>query len=555
MQSICVPALDAQIPQATDFIRQCLARYKVKSKALGQAVLLAEEALVSLNRHAPQGAHVQIALVKRMGGVSVRLSAPGQAFQLDQAMDLGLDMDLDQEGGEAESAIRGLLFNAYRDKLRYKHHGGRSTVLIIAQPAQRRLIYLTLGALALAVVLGLILRAVLSPGAAGALDQYALTPIKTMFLNALKMVVAPVAFFSILSCVSQFSSLSELGKTGAKVMGLYMATTLAAIAVGAGVYFLCQPGSGVEPLAAQAAQAAQSLSAQDAQVDVLGTIVNIVPDNLVRPFLEADMLQVIFVAILCGAAVGMIGDYSKPLKDFFEACNTLFLKITTIIVGFIPLAVFCSVCSLVMLTGGQTLASLVGFLASVLLGMACMVALYCLLLLAVGRLDPRIFLRKYAPSMLTTFSLGSSNAAVPYTMQVCRDELGVSPKVCAFSIPLGATVNMDGTCVYLVVAALFLARVYGVAVAPSDLAGMFFSVLVLSVGAPGIPGSGLVCLCVLLVQMGVPVEAAGLIMGVDSIVGMFRAASNTTGDVAVSLIVAKLDRLLDLAVYNRKKAA
>ena len=255
MQSICVPALDAQIPQATDFIRQGLARYKVKSKALCQAVLLAEEALVSLNRHAPQGAHVQIALVKRMGGVSVRLSAPGQAFQL------GLDMDMDQEGGEAESAIRGLLFNAYRDKLRYKHHGGRSTVLITAQPAQRRLIYLTLGALALAVVLGLILRAVLSPGAAGALDQYALTPIKTMFLNALKMVVAPVAFFSILSCVSQFSSLSELGKTGAKVMGLYMATTLAAIAVGAGVYFLCQPGSGVEPLAAQTAQAAQSLSA------------------------------------------------------------------------------------------------------------------------------------------------------------------------------------------------------------------------------------------------------------------------------------------------------
>lgn len=140
------------------------------------------------------------------------------------------------------------------------------------------------------------------------------------------------------------------------------------------------------------------------------------------------MLQVIFVAILCGAAVGMIGDYSKPLKDFFEACNTLFLKITTIIVGLHPPGRVL----LGVLPGdahrGQTLASLVGFLASVLLGMACMVALYCLLLLAVGRLDPRIFLRKYAPSMLTTFSLGSSNAAVPYTMQVCRDELGVSPR-------------------------------------------------------------------------------------------------------------------------------
>ncbi len=554
MESIRVPAQDAQIPQALEFIQRGLTRYKVNPKSIRQAALLAEEAMVSLNQHAGQSAHIQIALIKRMGGVSVRLTAPGDPFQLEQSMDFGLDMDLDQEGGEAESAIRGLLLKAYRDKLRYKHHGGRSTVLITVQPAQRRLIYLTLGALALAIAVGLILRSALSAGAASAVDQYALTPIKTMFLNALKMVVAPVAFFSILSCVSQFSSLSELGKTGGKVMALYMMTTLIAIAVGAGVYFLTQPGSGVAPLAVQGTQAVQ-VAVEDAQVDVIGTIVNIVPDNLVRPFLEADMLQVIFVAILCGAAVGMIGDYSKPLKDFFEACNTLFLKITTIIVGFIPLAVFCSVCSLVMLTGGETLVSLVGFLASVLLGMACMVALYCLLILGMARLDPRIFLRKYVPSMLTTFSLGSSNAAVPYTMQVCRNELGISPKVCSFSIPLGATVNMDGTCVYLVVAALFLARVYGVEVPASSLAGMFFSVLVLSVGAPGIPGSGLVCLCVLLVQMGVPVEAAGLVMGVDSIVGMFRATSNTTGDVAVSLIVAKLDKLLDLSVYNRKKAA
>ncbi len=378
-----------------------------------------------------------------------------------------------------------------------------------------------------------------------------LNPIKTMFLNALKMVVVPVVFFSILSCVSQFTNLSDFGKTGGKVMGFYMFTTVIAIAVGAGAFLLLQPGSGGGVQAAL--QAAQPVAgAEEVNISILDTIVNIVPSNIVQPFLDADMLQIIFIAILCGVAVGMIGDYSRPLKDFFEGCNTLFLKVTTIIVGFIPVAVFCSICSLVMLTGGDTLVSLLYFMAAVLLGMAAMMTVYCLLILVVGRLNPLTFLRKYAPGMLTSFSLGSSNAAMPYNMQLCRNALGISPKVYSFSIPLGATVNMDGSCVYLVVGALFLAQLYGVSLTGADLAALFFSVFVLSVGAPGIPGAGLVCLSVLLVQIGVPVEAAGLMMGIDSIVGMFRTASNTTGDVAISLVVAKLENLVDLEVYNRK---
>ena len=298
-----------------------------------------------------------------------------------------------------------------------------------------------------------------------------LNPIKTMFLNALKMVVVPVVFFSILSCVSQFTNLSDFGKTGGKVMGFYMFTTVIAIAVGAGAFLLLQPGSGGGVQAAL--QAAQPVAgAEEVNISILDTIVNIVPSNIVQPFLDADMLQIIFIAILCGVAVGMIGDYSRPLKDFFEGCNTLFLKVTTIIVGFIPVAVFCSICSLVMLTGGDTLVSLLYFMAAVLLGMAAMMTVYCLLILVVGRLNPLTFLRKYAPGMLTSFSLGSSNAAMPYNMQLCRNALGISPKVYSFSIPLGATVNMDGSCVYLVVGALFLAQLYGVSLTGADYPGV-----------------------------------------------------------------------------------
>ena len=150
--------------------------------------------------------------------------------------------------------------------------------------------------------------------------------------------------------------------------------------------------------------------------------------------------------------------------------------------------------------------------------------------------------------MLTNFSLGSSNASMPFNISSCQ-KLGISSKICAFSIPLGATVNMDGSCIYMMVAGLFLAKVFGITVDSSSLFSMIFSVLVLSVGAPGIPGSGLVCLSVLLVQLGVPAEALSLVMGIDSLLGMFRTAVNSTGDVAVSLIVARTENLLDIEKY------
>jgi Na+/H+-dicarboxylate symporter len=256
------------------------------------------------------------------------------------------------------------------------------------------------------------------------------------------------------------------------------------------------------------------------------------------------------MAVLCGAAVGMIGDFSKPLREFFEACNQLFLKITTVIVKAIPLAVLCSMTSLVMTTGNETLLSIMGFVGTFVLALVAMLGVYSLLVLILARLDPIPLLKKHAPIMLTNFSLASSNAAMPFNITSCK-KLGVSSKVCSFSIPLGATVNMDGSCIYMAVAGLFLAHVFGVEINSSAMFSMVFSIIVLSIGAPGIPGAGLVCLSVLLTQLSVPAEALSLVMGIDSLMGMFRVAVNSTGDVAVSLIVAKTEGLLDKEQYRK----
>ena len=271
--------------------------------------------------------------------------------------------------------------------------------------------------------------------------------------------------------------------------------------------------------------------------------------NIVKPFLEADMLQIIFIAIICGAAVGMIGDYSKGLKTLFESFNILFLKITTLIVKFIPLAVLCSMTSLVMLTGTETLLAIMSFFGTFVLALAVMLLAYCVLVFMIARLNPIILLKKHASAMMASFSLASSNAAMPFNIKSCH-RLGISSRISSFSIPLGATVNMDGSCIYMAVAGLFLAKVFGVDMGGSELFSMVFSIIVLSIGAPGIPGAGLVCLSVLLTQIGVPAEALSLVMGIDSLLGMFRTAVNSAGDVAVSLIVAKSEKLLDVEKYN-----
>ena len=446
---------------------------------------------------------------------------------------------------ETENVIRSLLFNSFGERLKYRHASGINTVVISQEKKNVNTVLLTLAALAAAVIVGIILRNFVPSNISEILDKYIFSAFQTMFLNALKMIVAPVVFFSIVSCVSQFGSISDIGRIGVKVMALYLLTTVIAIFIGFGIYDIFKPGDpDMMPNLA-----AVEVNIASADISLRDTVVNIVPSNFVKPFLDADMLQIIFIALLCGAAVGAIGKYSKILKDLFEACNLLFLTITKSIAQFIPLAVFCSITSLVIKTGPETLMSLLGMIGVFVCGLVCMILVYMLLILIVGKLDPLVFLKKYAPNMLMAFSLGSSNAVMPDNMRCCDERLGISPKVYSFSIPLGATVNMDGSSIYLMVAGLFLARIYGIDMTWALLAKMMFSVFVLSMGAPGVPGSGLVCLSVLIIPLGIPVEALSLVMGIDSIMGMFRTMSNVTGDMAVTLAVAKTENALDKKVY------
>nr|MCR4689568.1 dicarboxylate/amino acid:cation symporter [Saccharofermentans sp.] len=472
-------------------------------------------------------------------------------YSLADNMDLA-KIDLDEASGdEIQESIRKIILDSMTNHIKYSHSNGTNYIRMTVIRSKRTFLYATIGSMVLAVLLGLLFSAVLPEGANNFLNDNFLDPVSTMFMNALKMIVGPVVFFSIVSCIVQFSDISSLGRIGGKIIGTYMITTAIAIAVGIGVFTLLRPGDA--SMAQTLADDASAISSQTVEVSIKDTIVGIIPSDIITPFLESNMLQLIFLAVICGIAASMLGKYSKLLTDLFTAFNDLFLKITAIIVKAMPIAIFCSILSMMLRLGIKTMFSVLGMFGTFLLGLAVMMCIYCLILILFGRLNPLPFIKKYAPSMLQVFSLSSSSASVPLNLEACEKKLGINKRISSLSIPLGATLNMHGTCIYLAIFALALAKIYGVEVTGSMMMSMVVSIFILSVGAPGIPGSGLICLSVLITQMHVPVEAIGLIMGIDALCGMFRTMSNCLGDVAVSLIVARSEKAIDLKTYKDLK--
>ena len=527
------------------FIGDSLKKMNVSNSLSLRAELLSEEIITALVNHGVEGPEIDISVKKRFGDVCIDIKVPGR--QIDTGL-IKKTWDLNADDRNAEKAIRAIILKAHGANLKYEHNDGCNMVSISAGKAERSMLILTLQALVLGVILGLVSRFILPGWFTDGMCRFLLDPIKTMFMNALKIIVGPVVFFSIVTCIAQFKNLSELGRMGAKVMGMYLLTTVIAAVLSLVLSFAFQPGTWGAALSTAMTEVVEVDTSAD--TSLLTTIINIVPDNFLKPFLESDTLQLIFLAVVCGVALGTLGDFSEKLSTLFEGMNELFLSITTMFSRFIPLAAFCSVVLMLVQLGTDTIMSIVGLCGTFLLGIGCMILVYGVLVLLIARLNPVTFYKKIREGMLTSFALSSSSAAMPGNMVICTEKLGISQKLVSFSIPLGATVNMDGTTINLIIVSLFLARMYGVTVSGPVLASMVLTVIMLSLGAPGVPGSGIVCLGVLLEHIGVPIEAIGLIMAINPFMDMFATMNNVTGDMAVTTIVGKTEGVLDREIYD-----
>jgi Na+/H+-dicarboxylate symporter len=476
----------------------------------------------------------KVKLRKRFGDVSLRIETRGEEYNPLHILGEWNEDDQDY--------YRTVFLKSKKEQLSYAHKNGLNIVTIKVHEAGNKQIRYTLFAMVMGILAGAVLKEVASPEIINMINKNIVTSIRTMFLNSLNMMIAPVVFFSIISGLTSISNASDIGRIGGKLVGTYMCTTVIATILSITIGLFMFHG-GVPQMGTVTG------SAQGVSVSLLDMIVKVVPENLIQPIVNRDMLQVIFVSILFGVTINMLGEKVQILKDLTETANTFCLRVITLLAQFIPLIAFLSMMALMFTVGVDSLLLLGKVLVGQFIGSLGMVCVYSVVMVLMGKISPVPFLKKIGGFVPIAISMGSSSAAMPFTMNFCTEKMGVSPRLSSFSIPLGATVNMDGGCFYFSIQAILLAKMYGIEMTPAFIWALFVTVVALSIGAPGVPGGSFVCLTSIIVSFGVPVEAASIVLGIDPLTSMFRTSINTIGDIAVTTALSKNEGMMDEAVY------
>jgi Na+/H+-dicarboxylate symporter len=375
-------------------------------------------------------------------------------------------------------------------------------------------------------------------------------PFGTIFINALKLIAVPLILASLIKGVSDLKDISRLSKMGGRTIGLYITTTLLAVTTGLVAVNTLQPGTSIseetreELVLAYADNAAEKKMAADAQKDAgpLQALVDLVPSNIFKATTDnRNMLQVIFFAIFFGIGLILIPEKkAKPVKEFFDAFNEVILKLIDLIMLAAPYGVFALLAALVVEAPSADLFKALGMYAiTVIIGLLIMVLIYVLLVKIITKKAPRFFINGISPAQLLAFSTSSSAATLPVTMERVQEHLGVEEEVSSFVLPIGATINMDGTSLYQAVAAVFIAQAFGIDLTLGAQLGIIATATLASIGSAAVPGAGMVMLVIVLAQAGIPEAGLALIFAVDRPLDMCRTSVNVTGDAAVSMIVAK----------------
>lgn len=365
-----------------------------------------------------------------------------------------------------------------------------------------------------------------------------------IFLSSLKLLVVPMVFVSLVAGAGSLDDIKKLGRLGSKTFGFYIATTALAIALALGIALLINPGTGFVMTAPAAFEAKTAPSL----VDVIS---NIFPSNPIQSMANGEMLQIIVFALLFGIGMTLSGQAGKRVLATFNDLNEIIMKMVMLLIELAPYGVFCLLTKVFASQGFGAILPMAKYFFVVLFGLFLQVTLvYGGILKIVGGLSPIKFFKKFSEVMIFAFSTASSNATLPVNMEVTEKKLGVHNSVASFTIPLGATVNMDGTAIMQGVASVFVAQAYGIELGFQGYMMVIVTATLASIGTAGVPGVGLVMLAMVFNQVGLPVEGIGLIIGVDRLLDMARTAVNVTGDAVVSCVVAKSEGQFDESVYN-----
>lgn len=368
-----------------------------------------------------------------------------------------------------------------------------------------------------------------------------------IFIASLKMLVVPLVFVSLVCGAAALGGQSRMGALAAKTLALYLCCTTFAVALSITCAVLVQPGADVDIPTASNFTAPEIPSIKD-------TLIDIVPSNPLQSMVDANMLQIIVFSLLFGFAISRVGgDAANNMIVFFNNLNDVIIKMVMILMQLAPYGVFCLLAKLFASLGLSVILDLAKYFFTVVFVLFLHgIGVYGVLIKVLSGLSPVIFFKKMQKVMLFAFSTASSNATIPITLRTVEHDLGVDNKVASFSIPLGATVNMDGTAIMQGVATVFIAQAYNIDIGIAGYLMVILTATLASIGTAGVPGVGLITLTMVLQSVGLPVEGIALIIGVDRLLDMIRTGVNVAGDAVVAVIVAKSENMLDIERYNNE---
>ena len=521
-------------------LQNYLREHRTEEKDIQTTLLLVEEISVRFLEHTPN-VPVLVRVRNRFGNITVILE--------NEAEDFNPISEIKDWGTESEDYFRTLIFRANAEKLDYARQNSRNVVHIKARRPKYNMMILALSMLVVGTLLGLLIVNTMSPERAGVIDYQVFDTIRTLFFNALGMLIVPMIFCSVVTTIAGLSSLSDTGRLGGKAMRTYTMTTLLAILVGFGTAFLLLPkefSSSVQSIAAG--------HAVDEAPDLLGrdVIIGLIPKDLIAPIQNANIFQVMMLAVLFGVALGILGEKIKVVSQLIEDLTRVFQVLVNMVAAFMPLVTLVSMASLIITVGLPVLPLLLQLVGAEFFALLVLWLLYSAQLLLSG-LSPAPFWRAIPGYFRKTGLPNYSGAYLPHSMELCTRQYGVSPRVASFTTSLGATINMDGACIHFVLCTILFARLYGVELNSRMLIAIAIAVFILSMGDSAVQNSSLLSMTSILTMIGVPTSALGLILGVDQFLDMIRCGSNILGDLSSTLTIAKSEQEVDLEKYNKKQ--
>ncbi len=375
-------------------------------------------------------------------------------------------------------------------------------------------------------------------------DALIFKPLGTLFLNLIKMLIVPLIFVTLISGITSMDDLSKMKRVGLKTFFIYIGTTSIAISIGLLFGYVFKPGVDV------AISSQESIKTSNEALSLVDTLLNIIPTNPVLSLAEGNILQIILFAIILGISINLAGEKGKIVSNFFNSFSEVMFKMTDIVISFAPFGVFGLMAFVSASYGADLLLSLVKIIACVFIASIFhMILVYGGIISLYSKLNILTFFKGILPAQIVAFTTTSSSGTLPVTTNNVIENLGVSKSIASFVLPLGATINMDGTAIYQGICVMFIAQLFGVELTFANILTIIIISTLASIGTAGIPGAGLIMLTLVLTSVGLPLEGVAIIAGIDRILDMARSVTNITGDAMVSVVVAKSEEEFDERIY------